>query len=92
MEKLKHLENEIKEIACNYFDWCYDWDCFYVSDRCISINFKCNGQDFEDILVNITIENNKIIEANIKGWVFEIENVLEENLFAEFQRDIERRL
>ena len=84
LKQLEEVQKIIRSIACDYFDWNYDWECYSNPDN-IFIKFKCSGQDFEDPLIRILIKNSKIIK--IKSSDSSLIDLLKN-----FKKDIEIKL
>lgn len=85
LKRLKEIQKIIRNIACDYFDWNYAWECYNNSEGNIFIKFKCSGQDFEDPLIRILIKNSKI--PKIKSSDSSLSDLLKN-----FKKDIEIKL
>ena len=83
--QLEEVKKIIRDIACDYFDWNYAWECYSNSEGNIFIKFKCSGQDFEDPLIRILIKNSKI--PKIKSSDSSLSDLLKN-----FKKDIEIKL
>lgn len=85
LKQLEEVQKIIRSIACDYFDWNYDWECYSNLEDNIFIKFKCSGQDFEDPLIRILIKNSKIIKikSSDSGLI---------DLLKSFKKDIEIKL